>query len=510
MEFKNKRIGLTMLLSVSSIALSLGINVTLTPYITNVVGSEAYGFVSLAKQFISYANIFMIALNSYAARFLTIAHISKKQDGFKKYYSTVFIADALFGGVLLIVGCFIVQNLELILNVSPDLVSDVKLLFLLTFFSFFLTTMTTVFNASAYVKDHLDYANVIKVTAYITEAMILLFCFAVLDTAVWYVGLASLAMAFVSLAASYYMTRRLLPQAHVKYSAFSMTALKKLINNGLWNSINSLGNGLNSGLDLLMTNLMLNGTAMGQVSIAKMMSNIVFQLYDAMSQPFQPSFLKKYTEGDQSGLLDYLKRAMTVCGLFTNIIFAGFCAVGYDFLSLWIPTQDNELIYKLVLIALLPIISEGCMYPAYYIYTLTLKNRFPCVVTIIGGIVNIIGMYALIKFFNMGIYAILVTTAVVMNFINLVTNPLYMCHCLKMKWTTFYPVILRNIVCCLTAVICLQYVAGFFTLSISWINLFIKMPILFMLGVIVQIPFILGGRIYKRIKKDRKEDGKCH
>lgn len=51
----------------------IGINFTLTPYITNAVGVEAYGFVSLAKTFTSYANIFMVALNSYAARYLTIA-----------------------------------------------------------------------------------------------------------------------------------------------------------------------------------------------------------------------------------------------------------------------------------------------------------------------------------------------------------------------------------------------------------------------------------------------------
>lgn len=502
MKLKSKKIGFTMMLSVFSIVLSVGINFTLTPYITNEVGPEAYGFVSLAKQFISYANIFMIVLNSYAARYLTIAYVSKNTKEFKRYYSTVFIADVIVGGVFLIVGCFCVLNLERILNISPELVSDVKLLFLLTFFSFFLTTITTVFNASAFVKDHLDYANVIKVVAYIMEAIILLFCFVMFDASVWYVGVAAIVMAFFTLTASYMMTRSLLPQIHIKCCDFSLSAIKKLIGKGFWNSINSLGNGLNSGLDILITNLMLNGIAMGKISIAKTLANVVFQFYDAMSQPFQPSFLRKYAEKDITKLLDYLKRAMTICGLFTNVLFAGFCAVGYDFLSLWIPTQDNLLIYRLVIIALLPAITEGCIYPAYYVYTLTLKNKFPCVITIVGGIANVIGMYVLLKFSDIGIYAIPITTAVVMSFINLVTNPLYMCHCLKVKWSTFYPTIFKNIICCLLAVICTQFVVSYLNLALSWFNLFLKILVLVLLGVIIQIPFSFSGIILKRIRRD--------
>ena len=80
---------------------------------------------------------------------------------------------------------------------------------------------------------------------------------------------------------------------------------------------------------------------------------------------------------------------------------------------------------------MLPCISEGCVYPLYYIYTLKVKNKIPCMVTIIGGICNVVAMFLLIKYTNLGVFAIVLTTAVVMNVINLVTNPLYMSHCLK-------------------------------------------------------------------------------
>ena len=55
---------------------------------------------------------------------------------------------------------------------------------------------------------------------------------------------------------------------------------------------------------------MLNAVAMGQVSIAKNISALTYTLYATVSQPFQPGFLKKYSEGDVFGLLKELKLSL--------------------------------------------------------------------------------------------------------------------------------------------------------------------------------------------------------
>ena len=491
-----------------SIAFCICINFTLTPYITNSVGAEAYGFVSLAKTFISYANIFMVALNSYAARYLTISYLKKSERELEQYFSTVYFSDVAVGGVLFGIGCLCVVGLDNILNISPGLVADVKRLFLLTFFAFFLTTVNTVFNASAYVKNRLDFANAIKVLAYVIEAVILLVCFIIFDASIWYVGIASVGIAVFTLASTYIMKRKLLPNVRADIRMFSTKALKHLIGNGVWNSINSLGNGLNSGLDLLMTNLMLSGTAMGQISITKTLTNVMFQLYDAMSQPFQPIFLRTYASNDKMTLLHDITTAMSICGLFTNVVFAGFCALGKEFLDLWIPTQDTALIYRLVVIALLPAVSEGCIYPAYYIYTLTLKNKVPCIITILGGMVNVGGMYFLLKYTSTGVYAILITTAVVMNVINLITNPIYMSMCLNIPKRSFYPTLLKNILCCAVTTAILIFVNNLFGFDLSWGSLFLKALIFAVIGAAFQLPMMFGKdalTVIRRMRRIRQE-----
>ena len=42
----------------------------LTPYITDTIGIEAYGFVSMAKTAVSYAQIFTIALTTFVVRYI--------------------------------------------------------------------------------------------------------------------------------------------------------------------------------------------------------------------------------------------------------------------------------------------------------------------------------------------------------------------------------------------------------------------------------------------------------
>ena len=58
--------------STLSMLISSLISLVLTPYITKNIGAEAYGFVSLANNFINVASLLTIALNSKASRFVVI------------------------------------------------------------------------------------------------------------------------------------------------------------------------------------------------------------------------------------------------------------------------------------------------------------------------------------------------------------------------------------------------------------------------------------------------------
>lgn len=445
---KAKRMLMTILTSGIATILSLLISFLLTPYITKKLGVEAYGFVTLAKNFTQYATIITIALNSYASRYITVSYHQNNKKLSQQYLSSVFYGDVAISSVILLAATVFILSLEKVLNISAELVFPVKILFFFVFFSFVFTTIGTSFSSAAYVKNRLDIVGIFRSLSYIVEVAFYLIIFRCMNPEVWQVGVAICLAQLVIFFGNYYIYIKYTPELVIKRKYVSFKAVKKLVVNGIWNSINSLGNTLNSGLDLVVTNLWLSDLAMGQIAITKTISSICMSFNQLLAQPFQPLLLQSYSQGNKKKLISELKLSMKLTGLFSSIIFAGFFSLGKVFYNLWIPGQDIDLIYMLTVITMIASIVEGPIFPLYYIYTLTVKNKIPCIVTVIGGILNVIGMACLVKYTSLGIYSIVLTTTIIMLFINLVTNPLYMTHCLDVKWFTFYPSLMRTICSC--------------------------------------------------------------
>ena len=70
----NKRLIQTMLSSGLAVLIGYAINFTVTPYITENLGVDVYGFVSLANTFTSYAGIITLALTAFVVRYISVAY----------------------------------------------------------------------------------------------------------------------------------------------------------------------------------------------------------------------------------------------------------------------------------------------------------------------------------------------------------------------------------------------------------------------------------------------------
>ena len=77
---KNKQFAINVSAKIFAFAVSLAISFFLTPFLVKNVGKEAYGFVGLANDFVSYALVLTVALNSMAGRFITISLYEKDNE----------------------------------------------------------------------------------------------------------------------------------------------------------------------------------------------------------------------------------------------------------------------------------------------------------------------------------------------------------------------------------------------------------------------------------------------
>lgn len=436
---------LSVVISVIAVCINYTITLIVTPYITENIGVEAYGFVSLAKTFANYASIFTIALNSFSARYISIEYHKGNIYKANVYFNTVFWADCVLGGIILFFSLGVIGLLDHFLTIPIELVSDVKLLFLLDTCNFLIVSCSTVFMTSTIIENRLDISGLIKCLSYLAEGVFLFLAYLLLNPRIFYVGIGLIVSSVVILLLNIYITDSYTPELSLKRGCFSKFDLKILVGAGLWNSINSIGNTLNSGLDLLFCNIFLSAVRAGQLAIVKTIYMIFSTMYQLVAQPFQPLQLKYYAEGNKEKLVESFKFGIKLNGMLTNVAFAGFFVFGKVYYMLWTPTQEISVLQAISVITISGCLIEGAVYPLFYIYTLTVKNKIPCYITLLSGFFNVAGMYVLINYFSSDVYGVVGTTAVLTWLVNFVFNPCYSAHCLGLKNTVFYPTLAKHI-----------------------------------------------------------------
>lgn len=501
----SKQFILSVLFSFVAVILNYIISLVLTPFITENIGTEAYGFVSLAKTFASYASVLTVALNSFSARYISLEYHKGNIRKANIYFNSVFIADIILGGVIFIFAIAFIICLDAFLEIPIGLVGDVQRLFLLDTINFLILSCSTVFLTATTIKNRLELGSIAKSVSYIAEAVFLVISFSLLKPHVYYVGIGLIISSIVILGVNITTTRTLTPELVLQRGSFSLNAVKELLGVGIWNSINSIGNLLNTGLDLLVSNVMLSALAAGQLAIVKTISTIFSILYQLVSTAFQPVQLKYYAAGNKKALISSFKIAIKLNGMMSNIAFAGVCVFGFSYYNLWTPSQDIGLLQTVTIITVIGSVIEGAVYPLYYGYTLTVKNKMPCLITIISGLLNVLGMYVLIKYTNAGVHAVVLTTTVLTWLVNFVFNPMYVSHCLGVQLTTFYPTLIRHIASSI-ALLFLFKMIGTLCYPTSWFGLAIIAVCCAMIGSVVHMVITLNrsewqiilGKVIKR------------
>ncbi|MDO4522929.1 MAG: lipopolysaccharide biosynthesis protein [Eubacteriales bacterium] len=481
----------TILISVGAVLLNGCITMFLVPVISNTVGTEAYGFVSLAKSFEAYALIITTTLNAFAARHIVIEFHQNNKKQANIYFSSTVYGNLILSTTLFALAMLVVFFLDRVVRISTKLVPDVRLLFFFVFVNFWITTTTVAFQSAGHIKNKLDMAGGFKTFAYLCEAIVLILCFTLFVPHVFYVGIGLAVVSLIMAGGAIWIWKHYASELQVLKKYFSWRAIQRLVLDGVWTAFNSLGGIMNDGLDLLICDLMLTPLQMGQLAVSKTFHAFFSSFYALIGQAFEPLLLKSYAKGDKKKLMEQLKLSMKVSGLISNIIFAGFTTLGVAFYKLWIPKEDIMLIYMLTVIDNLATIPRGPIFPLYYIYVLTTKNRFPTIMTFVCGIFNVLAMYLLLNFTNIGIAGIVWTTVAVSVIINFVSNPLYMAHVLDISWWSFYPEILKNLISCGIMVAVFFGLAHVYMPS-SWLGLIGSGIALATIGALIHLLVVLN------------------
>lgn len=433
---KNKRMIVNISASIIVFLVQIGINFVLSPYILQQLGEEANGFINLANSFVQYATLLSVAVNSMANRYISVNYQRGNIKEANSYFTTVFSVNVFLITLVSLVSMFMVFSLENFILMSPKLVFQVKMTFMLSFINFSVSLLTTVYSASAFATNRMDINSMQQIVVNVVKGALIFGFFVFFTPKIYYVSLAALLSSVVAVVINYVITRKLTPDLKIHINSFSFHKVKVLLTAGGWSALSSLSNLMLTGLDLLLANLMVSPILMGRLAVAKTLPGAVGTLLTYFAAVFTASFTEIYAKNDMKLLVKENKNMLRMMAVLLTVPFAGIIVFGVDFLHLWLRTAeytDAQLlqIYILMLLELVNIIANAYMYSVHSIFIVLVKVKMYSLMIFISSIVSIGCTAILVKYTSLGVYAIAGTSTVILSVVNIFLVPMYAAKLLK-------------------------------------------------------------------------------
>ena len=440
-----KKIGLNLISNIVSFGTQIVLSFFLTPFLIKSLGKDLYSFYPIATNIVTYMTIVTTALNTMAARFITVSLVRNNIDDAKRYFSTLLLINIILAGLLCVPSILIIIFLDKILNINVDYVGEIKILFTFVFASAIINVISNIFGVATFAKNRIDLRSIREIVASILRLFLFIILYKFCPTTIIYVGLVALVIAVFNLIVQFFYTKKLMPEISLTSRYSDIRLFKILISNSIWNVISSLGAILLCGTSLILSNLYLGESASGTYSIIQTIPNLFNSLISMLFGVFFPVITYKYAQNDKDALIEELlknQKLISTLGLAILFVFAGFSE---DFFSLWTPLENNKELFNLSLILLIQYVFVTCFWGLYNLSIVMTKVKIPALLELVLGIINILLSYILCKKMEMGLFVLpLISSSLTIFWIG-IFYPIYISKLLNIKIFTFYKTLIVDL-----------------------------------------------------------------
>ena len=130
------------------------------------------------------------------------------------------------------------------------------------------------------------------------------------EAKMYYVSIGAIVSGLYTYVWNIHYTWKYLPEMKIRRKYFSVKAIKELVTAGSWNIIIQLNNILNTGLDLLLGNVILGEKSMGILAVAKTIPVAISTMLNSVSGIFLPEMTQLYAEENIAGFTNAIKRSI--------------------------------------------------------------------------------------------------------------------------------------------------------------------------------------------------------
>ena len=352
--------------------------------------------------------------------------------------------------------------------------------------------------------------SIITAESTIIRVGVIIGLFFLLEPKISYVAFGSLVSTVYLCICNFIYAKKLLPDLKIKRKHFKLERIKELLFAGIWNSITKLSQIFSSGLDLLITNIMISSQMMGYLSVAKTVPTLVASFNSTIANVFSPNLMMLYAKNDIEGLKKTTKTAMKFMCLFVSIPNAILITMGKEFFELWVPGQPAAMINILSVLTIINSAITGPTQPLYQIFTITNKIKQSSIVMIVYGFVSVLVTYLCLQVTDFGVYAVAGVSLIGSLIVALFYHIPYAAKNIGLPKRTFFPEIGISILS-MTILCGVGFLINYFIeLNASWFMWFAGACLTGIIGLIINIMLILNkeertnllNRVFKVVRRN--------
>jgi len=441
-----KQNSLNLISNLLAFGVTFLINFFLTPILITELGTDVYSFYPLVNNFIMYGNLFVVALNSMAGRYVTIHVANGEISAVEKYLASIFWGNIVLVIIMVIPFTILIMNIETFLNVPSGYENEIKWLFFLTFLSFIFQIFSAFYSLSTFSNNRLDLNASKSIIGNLLKIILILVLFYYLKISLVLIGFINLVSSLFILIASIYFFVKIFRDFDISFKKIEKSIIWKLLSEGSWNALNHLNNIMLLGLNIFIVNLYFGSSESGIYALALTIPNFITSLLFIIIGVFLPTLFKNFALNQKESLIFNLNLTNKILVFFVSIPFIIMIFYGEVFYNLWVPSENTEKLYTLTILIIASNYITSNVNSLFNLNTVMNKLKFPTIIYMVHGIIYLACVILFLELTDIGVYILPVINIFIIISRDLIFTPFYASTILKVKNKEFYKLYARSFI----------------------------------------------------------------
>ena len=428
------KLGANLVSNVAFFALNIVVSLWLVSYLVRQLGVAAYGLVPLAVTVAGYFNVITAGLNAAVGRHLTVAMSGGDHVRASRIFNSSLWAGALVALLMCLLGLPLLAHIADWIEVPHGFEVDAGWLFFLTVVGLAVTTFGSSYQSIVYSRNRFDLQNLGNILGLVGRVAVVVALFQLTAPKLWHVGMSVMCAAVLTLVIVMWASRRLAPDLKVRPADFSWPVVKEVSSTGVWIFIAQIGTLLLVNIDLLVANKVIGAAEAGRYALVLQWSLLLRNFALVIGGVFGPPMLILFAEGKVDELIGYARRSVRFMGLLMALPVGLVCGFSESILHIWLGAD-------FVPLAIVMVLATGHLglnlayLPLNHVNMATNQVKWPGIVQVIAGVLNLVVAIALARGF--GLMGIAIAGGAVLLIRNTLFTPIYAAKVLNRPAFTF-------------------------------------------------------------------------